>query len=191
MADIILIIFIALFAAAGAKKGLIKTLFGAVSTVISIILSMVFYKPVSEILYKSLAGDLIRNSVSEIIKEKIQAGQQLPVFEQSVETLTSLVVNAISFVIVVLAVKLLIIVLSNVLNIVSKLPVIKQANKLLGMAAGVLSGIIVCYIVIGVIATLGAEGNVKILQESIQNSYLAVNLYENNMIAEVLSNFTN
>lgn len=190
MADIILIIFIALFAAAGAKKGLIKTLFGAVSTIISIVLSMAFYNPVSEILIKSSAGDLIRNSVSEIIKEKIQAGQQLPVFEQSVETLTALVINAISFVIVILAVKMLIMIASNVLNIVSKFPVIKQANKLLGMAAGVLSGILVCYIVIGVIATPGAEGNVKILQESIENSYLAVNLYENNMIAKVLSDFT-
>lgn len=187
MADIILIIIIAFFALLGAKKGLVKTLFGAVSTVISIVLSMILYKPVSGMLYDSATGDSIRTGVAEFIKEKMQTGENFPLFEQSVETLTSLVINAISFIVVVLAVKVLIIVISNVLNIATKLPVIKQANKLLGMAAGVLSGIIVCYIIIGVIATLSAEGNVRLMQEGIQNSYLAISFYDNNLIAEVLS----
>ena len=189
MADIILIVIIAFFAYMGAKRGLIKTLFGAVSTLISLVLSMLLYRPVSELLYNSTFGDSIKEFAGKLLAERMEQTAQLFLLDKAVETTAVLVMNVISFVIVIVAVKLIVIILANVLNIASKLPVIKQANKLFGMVAGALSGILVCYIIIGIVAALGGEENLSALQESIKNSVLAVNMYDNNLIKDVLSGF--
>lgn len=189
MADIILIVIIAFFAYMGAKHGLIKTLFGAVSTLISLVLSMLLYRPVSELLYNSTFGNSIKEFAGKLLAERMEQTAQLFLLDKAVETTAVLVMNVISFVIVIVAVKLIVIILANVLNIASKLPVIKQANKLFGMVAGALSGILVCYIIIGIVAALGGEENVSALQESIKSSFLAVNMYNNNLIKDVLSGF--
>lgn len=190
MADIILILIVAFFTYMGAKRGLVKTLVGAVSTLISLMLSMLLYQPVSQMLYNSSLGDGIRKFVEEFLTKKLNSGVGLFMLEQAIETSTVLVMNVISFISVILAVKLIVIIFANILNITAKLPIIKQANKLLGMAAGALSGILVCYIIIGIIAALGAEGNISLMQESIKNSYFAINMYDNNFIANILSGFT-
>ena len=150
---------------------------------------MLLYRPVSELLYNSTLGDSIKEFAGKLLAEKMEQTAQLFLLDKAVETTSVLVMNVISFVIVIVAVKLIVIILANVLNIASKLPVIKQANKLFGMAAGGLSGILVCYIIIGIIAALSGEENLSALQESIKNSVLAVNMYDNNLIKDVLSGF--
>lgn len=190
MADIVLIVTVAFFTYWGAKRGLIKTLVGTVSTLISLVLSVLLYRPVSQALYNSSAGDSVREFVTGFLAEKMHNGIQPFMLDGAVETATSLVINVISFVLVIIAVKLIVIILANILNIAAKLPVIKQANKLLGMAAGALSGILACYIIAGVIAALDAEGSISLVQESIKNSYLVINMYDNNFIADILSGFT-
>ena len=55
--------------------------------------------------------------------------------------------------------------------------------------AGLVGGILVCYVAVGVIASLNVSENISILKDGIENSMFAFMLYENNMIAEVLSGF--
>jgi len=189
MADLILILFVAIFAFVGSKKGLVKTLFGIASTFISIVLSMVLYKPISDLIYASSLGDTIRAFVTEYTAEKIPGVAQQFLLDKAVETGTYAVSNAIGFLVTVIAVKIIIAIVSNVLNILTKLPVLKQANKILGTAAGILGGILISYIVIGIVASLNTGGNIAVMKESIENSLIAITLYENNMIADVLTGF--
>ena len=51
------------------------------------------------------------------------------------------------------------------------------------------TGFIPYVIIIGIVAALGGEENVSALQESIKSSFLAVNMYNNNLIKDVLSGF--
>ena len=53
MADIILILIIAIFAYSGARRGLVKTIFGVASTLLSLVLSIMLYNPVSRMIYNS------------------------------------------------------------------------------------------------------------------------------------------
>ncbi len=186
MADIIFIAILIIFAYLGAKKGLVKTLVGIASTVLSVILSMLLYNPVSKILYESSFGDSVKESVREFLAGKAEGAAKLLITDAAVETASVLVMNIISFVVVIIASKVLIILLSKILNIAAKFPVIKQANRLLGMLAGIISGILVCYIAIGIIMTLSPEGNVLAIKENIENSYLAVKLYDKNIIYGIL-----
>lgn len=191
MADIALVLIIALFMLWGSKRGLIRTLVGAASTLLSLILSMVLYRPVSQFLYSSSVGDSVRAYVNELLVKNASGNAQLLINDALVETASMVVMNVISFGAVIIIVKIAVTLLACVANITAKLPVLKQANSLLGMAAGALSGILVCYIMIGTIAALGGNEALSGAAQSIEKSYLAINLYEDNIVAEVLSGFIN
>lgn len=186
MADIILIAILIIFAYTGAKRGLIKTLVGIASTVLSLVLSMLLYNPVSKMLSESAFGENVKEYVREFLMAEAEGAAKLLITDAAVDTASLLVMNVISFVVVIVVSKILIIVLSKVLNIAAKLPVIKQANKLLGMVAGVLSGLLVCYIITGIIMALSPEGNILLMKESIENSYLAIKLCDKNFIYGIL-----
>ena len=187
MADIALVLIIALFMILGSKKGLIRTLVGAASTLVSLVLSMLLYRPVSQALYNSSFGDSVRAYVHELLTKNVHGGAQMLINDAAVEAAAILIMNVISFVAVILIVKIIVMLFASIANITAKLPVLKQANSLLGMAAGALSGIIVCYIAIGVIAALGGNEALSAAAESIEKSYLAINLYNGNIVADILS----
>ncbi len=186
MADIILIAVLLIFIRVGAKRGLIKTLFGAISTLLSLLLTAFIYHPVSQILYKSKVGDYVREFLEKLFEEKIQRGINIMMFDEAVETASILAINVLSFLVAVITIKLVLILISNALNITAKLPVIKQLNSILGMITGAAGGMLICYIIIGIIGVLNGEGNISIIQESIENSYLAIKMYENNFISNLL-----
>lgn len=188
MADIIVLLVVAVFAIIGARRGLIKTLVGAASTLISLILSMLLYKPVSEMLYNSTFGDAVKVQVEVWMTEQM-GNAALLLQQQAVETAAMLLINVISFIVVILVVKIAVILIAKIANLTAKLPIIKQANSLLGMVAGAAGGLLVCYIVIGIIAALGSDVSFSAAIESVQKSILAIKLYEGNIITKFLSDF--
>ena len=189
MADIILIAVLVIFAAMGAKKGLISTLVGVASTVLSLLLSLMLYNPVSKALFESQFGVNVKEFVHEMLLKNAEGAAKLLVTDATVEAASMLVMNVISFVAVILISKIAIMIVSHVLNFAAKLPVIKQANKLLGMVAGVLSGLLVCYIALGVIKALSPDGTALLLKDSIENSILAFQMYSDNIVFDALSSF--
>lgn len=191
MADIILIAILIIFARLGAKRGLIKTLMGAVSTLLSLVLTALIYNPFSQMLYNSPVGEYVRGFVKRLFEEKTQNGIIIPLLDKAIETASMLIINIISFIIIIIAVKLILTFLSRFLNIAAKLPVIKQLNSLLGMFAGAVSGILICYIIVGIIGTLNGEGNISVLKESIENSYIAIKMYEDNFVSNLILSYLN
>ncbi|MBQ3023102.1 MAG: CvpA family protein [Clostridia bacterium] len=185
MADIVLILILALFAYRGGKKGFVKTLLGIVSTLISLIFSMILYNPISKFLYMSSFGNGVKDYVYEFLVKNTESTSQLLENDVAVESASMLVMNVISFIIVIILAKIFTIILANILNITAKFPIIKQANKLLGMIAGFFSGLLICYIACGVLKTFSAD----FIKESILNSLVAIKLYENNIVFSMLSNF--
>ena len=133
-------------------------------------------------------GELVKEYVRRFLEQNTDGVTKLLVNEAAVENASLLVMNIISFVVVILASKLVIALLVKILNIVSKLPVIKQANKLLGMVAGICSGLLVCYIAAGIIMMLSPEGGALPIKESLETSRLAVKLCDKNIIYDLLKN---
>ncbi len=184
MTDIILIFILVLFAYDGWKRGFVKKLLGLVSTVISLIFSIILYNPISKFISESSLGAFVRENVYNFLQEK---GEQLLKTDVAVETASTIIINTISFIIIIILAKILVTILSEVLNIASKFPVIKQANKVLGMAIGLVSGLLICYIAIGVMKNLSANATVSQILESIKSSSIAVRFYDNNIVADVLT----
>ena len=189
MADLILICFIALFAFIGMKRGFIKTIVGLASTLISLALTLLAYPVVSDLLHKLGVGEAITEIIIGVISKNEQVNLGLGIMEKTAEASSVVVVNVISFIAVIILTKFVLTLLIKSLNIITKLPVIKQADALLGMVVGLLSGILISYTLIGVLAALNDNNVVLAVKEHLDSSLIAVLMYRGNAITEVLSKF--
>ncbi len=188
MADIILVAVMAFFALRGAKRGFARSLVGIISTVLSLVISVLLYKGVSGMIYASPVGEAVRRGVESFLAENTSGTASLIINTQSgVGALTMLSVNAISFLLVIILSKIIVSVIAGAVNMAARLPLIKQANSLIGMAIGIISGAVFCYIAIGVIAAMGA--NFPSAVKMIEDSLFAITFYENNLITNILAAF--
>ena len=186
MADLILIAVLAVFALWGMRKGFISTLLGFASTIISFVLTSVLYKLVALVLYESPLGEIARSVVEKSLAENVKGGELLAKTAATTSG-AMLIINAISFILIIILVKVLVSLLVSVGKIASKLPLIKQANSLLGGAIGLISGAFITYIVIGVLIALGDSGTWTIASESIRESSLASFFASGNLVREIVS----
>jgi len=107
--------------------------------------------------------------------------------ENGAEPTSMIIVNIISFLLIIIVIKILLSVLVNSLNLIAKLPIIKQANALLGLCTGFLSGLLISYIAIGIIGALSGNDFVFSMQQHIRTSYIAEMMYEGNIVTNILS----
>lgn len=186
MADLILILALLIFTLWGMKKGFISTLLGFASTIISFILTSVVYRPVAAILYASPLGEIARSVVEKSLSENVQGGELLAK-TAAVESGAMLIINAITFILIIILVKVLVSLLVSIAKIASKLPLIKQANSLLGGLIGLISGAFITYIVIGVLISVGDSGTWTVAAESIRESSLASFFASGNLVSELVN----
>lgn len=93
----------------------------------------------------------------------------------------------IALMIVLIITRVALVVVEKVLNLVAKLPLIGQANALLGVIAGALKGLVWCWVVLAVIAMLTYTGANTELIAMVNESAILTWLYENNLIMSALS----
>lgn len=197
MADIILILVIVLSAYTGSKRGFIRSLVGMASTIASLFISMILYNPVSNYIYNSSFGKNIEEAVAKFFEKNppvettqipslLSNGAQA-ITDGATKTVTLIIIGILSFILVAVLSKLVIKVVMIIMNVASKLPIIKQANSLLGAVVGAISGALVCYVFIGVIATLEASQSTMLITEMIKKSNIAILFYYDNYIANMLT----
>lgn len=101
----------------------------------------------------------------------------------------SLAMRGISFVLVLLIAMIAFHILSVVLDLVAKLPVIGEVNHLLGGAAGLVKGVLLVWLAFAFAAMTGATAVGSWLTGFIYESEFLVWLYENNLVLTVLLAF--
>ena len=105
--------------------------------------------------------------------------------------LTGFVINIISFILVLAAARLIILVAARILKTASKLPVIGLIDKAAGMFVGVVKAVVIVYVVLAIIGAAVPATDNNYLIYTIENSMLAKSMYVQNPICEFLSGGTN
>lgn len=212
IADFILIGVIALFILAGAARGLVKSLFGLGSIILSLVLAFALYPVVSEYLQQSPVGDFVTESVEKMLGEResvINAGASaendpeagvaeeggLPeivqgalentgeaVKETASAGIAAAALNIISLLTVFIIVRLVLWIAAALLDIVTKLPVIHGCNKLLGAVMGGVSGLLIVYLLLGLLTFTNLLNTTTDFGRTVQSSLLLSQMYENNII---------
>lgn len=105
-------------------------------------------------------------------------------------TIATIAINALAFLIVLLVVMILLNIIAQVLNLVSKLPVVHQLNKVGGLAIGLAQSVIFIWIVCILLSfVIALQGDEKLLL-LVDQSPLVKIFYNNNLILKFISSLT-
>ncbi len=211
--DIIFLAIIIVCVIYGAKRGIIKTVLGLSSMIISIAAAIWLYEPFMELISKNEAIASVIASFRENIKAAMLPSPQylydpavtettgkIPalfasligsdIISQGTEAAATAVADAVVYlitvVIFIIVIKILISIIFKVFNLAAKLPVIKQANKLVGGFLGLVIGIFVCWIAAAALSMfIGQEGTGWII-DNVETSIFAKHLFTTNIIFSTL-----
>lgn len=192
MADIVIVVIIALAALAGYKKGLVRSVFNLGYHVAALIVSALLYPAVTNWLRdtklytviltsveeKIAAGKIINiDNIPQMFRAAVQSGADAAV-RSTAESVTNLAITVIAIVAVFVIVKCLLSLISGVLTSVSKLPVLSGVNRLCGFAVGALAGAIAVYLLLALTAAFPESA----VYTHVVNGALSKEMFDNNLI---------
>ena len=187
----------------GYKQGLVKSAIKILSFFIAIIVALALYKPVSRVIInKTPIYNNIKGAMVEKIKpEGIEVDEEIDIQDNAgalilnsatntiegvagdfATKLIEIVVLLLLFIIVKIALKFA----SMLTDIITKLPLIKQVNKLGGTAYGIVKGIIIIYTILAVVYLVVPLIN-DTVTKGINNSIITKELYNNNLILNIIA----
>lgn len=210
--DLIIIGIIALSTFLGYKQGLIKVAFKIVSFFIAVVITLILYKPVTNLIINNTTWDeTIENVIYEKLSAtKIEQGEKinkedtdLPGIvvnyindgitntvgqaQENVATVVSKELTQSIIQIIVLAVtfiitRILLIFAKVILEAVSELPIVKQFNEMGGIIYGILRAAIIIFGILALASFILPMVNQMTIVEWINNSILTKFLYNHNII---------
>lgn len=203
--DIVIIAILVLSIIMGYKKGLINVIFNIFAFLLAIIITLVLYKPVSNIIIKNtdiqekIETAIIENTKGEENKkeEKTENGIQKYIentmqnaeedakskaIEVVAKDVSTKCIEIITALILFVITRIILIVLKFLTETLANLPIVKQCNEIGGLLYGVIKGILIIYVILTImffIISLKPEGMTENL---IETSYITKFLYNNNII---------
>lgn len=140
-----------------------------------------------------LGVSLPESVLSDILTKTTDAAgdflEENGVYQELASAMADFVIDGIAFFIALIIAAILVHVISSLLGIVSKIPILSGINRVLGLFAGGIYGLILVWIVFYVIALCGTSETGRTLISYIyQNPFLTA-LYENNLILTFILHF--
>ncbi|MDD4112313.1 MAG: CvpA family protein [Herbinix sp.] len=197
----------------GRRIGFVKIVFSLFSFIIALILTVwisptingmlknneVFYEKssqkVEDMLFEEQAEvtddeDIIESlPLPKSIKESLQenkAKQEANIKSYITSHVTDIAINALSFVLTFIAIFVALWVISIALNIISKLPILNQLNKLVGFLVGGLQGVIIVWILFIIVTIFSGTELGGTASEQIENSMILSFLYDKNFLMNIV-----
>lgn len=205
--DLIIMAVVLLFIFLGYKKGLTGSLIKLLSFIIAIVVAFVLYKPVANaVIENTVIDDNIRttlratlgvedktknteenvpSTIMDNINKEIENATD-EVKANVIDQTTITIVNIGSGIVIFLAVRVILVLISLFAKILTDLPVIKQVDKLGGLAYGAIEGIVIVYAVLAVISLTSVIWANNAVVTAIAKSSLGEMLYNNNIILNLL-----
>lgn len=203
--DIVIIAILALSIIMGYKKGLINVIFNIFAFLLAIIITLVLYKPVSNIIIKNtdiqekIETAIIENTKGEENKkeEKTENGIQKYIentmqnaeedakskaIEVVAKNVSTKCIEIITALILFVITRIILVVLKFLTETLANLPIVKQCNEIGGLLYGIIKGLLIIYVILTImffIISLKPEGMTANL---IETSYITKFLYNNNII---------
>ena len=202
--DLILIACFILFIFVGYKKGLAGSLIKLCSFVIALILALALYNPVANAIKdntqidenikstivetfgqqeqtqeENMPKDLVQNISSEIENATAEA------VNNTAQSISDTIINIGSGIVIFIVTRLLLIIVSIFAKQIVKLPIIGLVDKVGGIAYGAVEGIVIIYIVLGLISLSSLIWVDNAVVTAITNSGIGSFLYNNNIILKI------
>ena len=154
--DLIIVAIILLSTFLAYRKGLITLAIQLVAVIIAIVLTLLLYKPVSNVIINVTGIDeFIQNAILEeandiMTNEEEGANQVVETIQNNMlpETARTISINIIEgavILILYIVIRIILKFVTALANLVAKLPILNQLNQLGGIIYGALRGILIVY----------------------------------------------
>lgn len=210
--DILIIVFAGYSCFQGYRRGFIKTLFDTLGVIVSFFLSKEFYYLAENFLLDNTklfvkVHDFFENKMSEQLIESFKESINIPAelknvlsniintgdvaqadtFAVFVDNISIILIRSISFIITFLVIYAILVLISNFINVIFKLPLLNLTNRLFGAGTGLLKSVIVLYIIFALSSPLIGFLQESAFAQSILDSESSKIFYDNNIILNYLS----
>lgn len=133
---------------------------------------------------KAIKHTLVENNTADVYK-----AMAVNSFKEYISnSISRIIINAASFIVIMLIILIGLALLCEALNIISKLPIINGLNKTAGLLAGLIQGIVVVWIGCIFLTVLGGTKIGQNIFEMINdNTFLSI-IYNNNLLLNFIVN---
>ena len=206
--DLIIVAVIAICIIIGYVRGLTGCLIKILSFVLSLVIAFILFVPVSNFVIENTQIDEnLEKSIREmIISDNKSSEEEIPtamsdyinkraeeivdnakeeVVNATARDISQTIVKAGTWITLFIVARIALIFLKLITSLISKLPVIKQCDKLGGIIYGVLEGLLITYFALAVISFITPITN-KNLSENINKSYLGSQMYNHNLLLKII-----
>ena len=200
--DLIIILIMLLFTFLGYKRGLIKVAFKLCTFFIAIIVAFVFYKPIAKLVIANTNIDeAIETSITRKIlpegateTQEVDLSQDLPsiILKNSSDTVQSIsksftntIIETACLLLIFIIVKIVLRFITALADLIAKLPILNQFNKLGGTLYGIIEGLFVIFLGFAIISLIAPIIDSSILV-AINSSTLGSICYNNNLLLKII-----
>lgn len=200
--DLIIVLIMLLFIFLGYKRGLVKVAFKLCTFFIAIIVAFVFYKPVAKLV---IANTNIDETIETAITRKIlpegatetqevDLSQDLPsiILKNSSDTVQSIsksftntIIETACLLLIFIIVKIVLKFVTALADLIAKLPILKQFNKLGGTLYGIIEGLFIVFLGFAIISLIAPMLDSSVL-DAIDSSTLGSICYNNNLLLKII-----
>ena len=206
--DLIVLAIIALCIILGYVRGLTGSLIKILSFVLSIVIAFVLFIPISNLVIENTQID---ESLEQSIREMIIGNEQneesnMPeaitdyigqrveqaaddaktaVVDSTARDVAETIVKAGTWVVLFIIARILLIFLKFITALIAKLPVIKQFDKLGGIAYGLIEGLIIVYLLLALVSFIAPMFDNSIIV-AIKDSFVGSIFYNNNLLLKII-----
>lgn len=197
--DIILILILILSAYLGYKKGLVELGAKIFAGIIAIIITLIIYKPVSNIIINNTSIDekienIIIEKTSNLIDENSQISNNQYIQNTTDNITTQIkedtlpdkaknisinIVYILTLLIIFILTKIALTIVISLANFVAKLPILKQFNEIGGIAYGLIRGLIIICVVILLMGIFIKCNPNNELENTLDKTYITKIVYKN------------
>ncbi|MCX8075051.1 MAG: CvpA family protein [Clostridia bacterium] len=201
--DLIVILFIAISAVLGYKKGLVGILVSFIGFILAIILAFTLQSTLVDYLKNTPIStginDSIKQNITSTLNTKSEDSQKqfylnviskfgtTDKIDELCNNITTFILKIISFIGIFIIVILISFMLQMLLNLVFKLPILSSVNKVGGIFASCIMSIFKIWILLAIISFLSTMNIANGALEYINKTTITKNLYNNNVIVSILS----
>lgn len=133
----------------------------------------------------------------EILRQKLKENNNAEVYQamavKSFKTyvykyITNMILNGISYVGVYILITIILYIVAQTLDLISKLPVLKELNQILGGIVGLFEALLIFWIFCAVLAIFSNTQGAQKLYEMINESTVLSVLYNGNFLLKIITN---
>ena len=208
--DLIIVGILVLCVFLGYKRGLTSSLIKIVTFLLALIIAFILFKPVSNFIInntkldenlessiKSMFLEVEENDTSsnmptamtDYINKVIEDAAddaKTAVVETAARDVAISIINLGVVIVVYIIARIILIFVKGIASLITKLPVIKQFDKLGGIIFGLLKALVIIYVILAIISFVSPVITDSGVIDAINQSFIGKGMYNNNILLEIV-----